>query len=619
MAKVLKTSWTWNLKTPPARLWPAVSYTERFNKVIGMPEPVFTDTPHEGGGSVRTGVATRMGLEERWREHPYEWVEPHRYQVVRDYEAGLLTCMVSRMLLRPSREGGSELTFELELTPRHFIGHGAALVETQRLRRVVGAVYQRIDRALQTTDSLANLPVDYDPYENLQDRLQEGHGARLVQLLADTQALPDAPREALQRIADLIRLAPDHVVERMRPWQLARRWRMDRDEALDAFLLAARTGMVDLAWSVLCPNCRAESEDVTSLGELTPDTHCGACNINFATEFTESVELTFRPGGAIRPVTVGTYCIGGPGSAPDSAMQQWLQPGERRELELTLPSGTWRLFGARIQGQRYLDICETGQDHLSVTIDAAGLVDVAAAKVACSFVLTLHNDSPWDQVFRIDRASWRDDAVTAAVVTSRASFRKWFSTEVLSPGCHVDVGKVAVLFTDLQGSTRLYEAVGDGPAYARVREHFTVLRQVAAETGGTVVKTIGDAIMAVWSDPLAAVKAALRFQDALEAEASCSDLVVKVGLHHGRCIGVNLNNIMDYFGTTVNHAARLERVAGGGEVALSEAMATEPVVAQWLAQQTFTSRREVDTELKGLQGTHRVLVLGRRSETDALE
>ena len=620
MSAAIKTSWSWTLKTEPARLWPAISHTERLNKVIGLPEPEFVDTPHEGGGTVRAGRVMRLGLEERWQEHPYEWVEPRRFQVTRDYDTGLLSRMLMRVLLEPAAGGGSEVTFELELTPAHFVGHAAALVELRRLEWAVGKAYRRVDAAMQTAESMAALAIQHDPYERLEDRLDDPQRLRLQHLLRKAKATGDAPAGALQLIADLIGLAPDHVVERMRPRQLARRWQIDPDDALDAFLVAAKVGLVNLDWSVLCPNCRAESKDVDTLSELEAETHCGACNIDFATEFTESVELTFRPSGSVRPVSVGTYCIGGPGSAPHTPMQQWLQPGETRELEVSLTAGNWRIFGPRVRGQHYLDTGAQAQaSALQITVTADGQMQVQGQPSPGQVSVTVLNHSPWDQVVRIDRVAWRDDAVTAAQVTSRSNFRRWFSTEVLSPGTHVEVGQMAVLFTDLQASTQMYEALGDAAAYAKVREHFAVLRRAAAQSGGTLVKTIGDAIMVVWADPLTAVQTALRFQQALDAAPATRGLVIKVGLHHGSCIGVNLNDAMDYFGTTVNHAARLERVAGGGEVALSSDLASEPAVASWLAAQPFASRREVEVELKGLRGTYCVLVLAPQRDVDGLE
>jgi class 3 adenylate cyclase len=76
------------------------------------------------------------------------------------------------------------------------------------------------------------------------------------------------------------------------------------------------------------------------------------------------------------------------------------------------------------------------------------------------------------------------------------SFRELFSTEVLSPGQELAVRDVTLMFSDLEGSTALYERVGDATAYSRVNRHFDLVRMHIEEHHGAVVKTMGDGLMA---------------------------------------------------------------------------------------------------------------------------
>ena len=114
-----------------------------------------------------------------------------------------------------------------------------------------------------------------------------------------------------------------------------------------------------------------------------------------------------------------------------------------------------------------------------------------------------------------------------------------------------------LLFTDLKGSTVLYERLGDLRAYELVRQHFAVLRSIAAAAGGSIVKTIGDAVMASFADPLAAMHAVTRMHQAIE-QLGEGELHLKIGVHSGSCIAVELNDRLDYFGRTVNIAARVQ-------------------------------------------------------------
>ena len=82
---------------------------------------------------------------------------------------------------------------------------------------------------------------------------------------------------------------------------------------------------------------------------------------------------------------------------------------------------------------------------------------------------------------------------------------------------------------------------------------------------GAVVKTIGDAVMASFGDPADAVKAAL----AMQARDRCDhELVLKLGIHVGPSVVVTLNDRLDYFGSTVNMAARLQGQSQGGDIVL---------------------------------------------------
>ena len=146
------------------------------------------------------------------------------------------------------------------------------------------------------------------------------------------------------------------------------------------------------------------------------------------------------------------------------------------------------------------------------------------------------------------------------------------------------------MFTDLKGSTELYDVLGDASAYNLVRDHFSFLSDRVQRNHGFVVKTVGDAVMAAFSRPDDAVCAALAIQDdvasfnsARGGGASAPPIALKLGLHAGPCIAVTTGEVLDYFGATVNIAARLEHQCRGGEVIVSEAVARDAETAAALA------------------------------------
>jgi class 3 adenylate cyclase len=189
-------------------------------------------------------------------------------------------------------------------------------------------------------------------------------------------------------------------------------------------------------------------------------------------------------------------------------------------------------------------------------------------------LICLENRAGHPLTLVVERRDWVKDALTAHQVTALQAFRDMFSDEVLRPGDEVAIGTVTLMFTDLKGSTALYDRVGDAHAFHMVREHFATLAKAVREHDGAIVKTIGDAVMAAFADPAQAVRAALTIQSCLP-----EGLAIKLGLHSGPCVAVTLNGRIDYFGSTVNLAARLESLSRGGDIVLSDRLASDPVVS----------------------------------------
>lgn len=177
-------------------------------------------------------------------------------------------------------------------------------------------------------------------------------------------------------------------------------------------------------------------------------------------------------------------------------------------------------------------------------------------------------------------------------MTALQAFRDLFSSEALRPGEPLSVGTLTVLFTDLRDSTRFYLEVGDAPAFGSVMEHLDVLRESVASEGGAVVKAMGDAIMAVFTRPVGAKRAALAAQQAVAGRP----LDLKVGIHTGPCIAITQNGVLDYFGSTVNLAARLVALSSGEDVVVSGEVLADPEVAT-----LELAREPVAAELKGFE------------------
>jgi len=180
----------------------------------------------------------------------------------------------------------------------------------------------------------------------------------------------------------------------------------------------------------------------------------------------------------------------------------------------------------------------------------------------------------------------RKPFITAKRLLTNQTFRDIYRTDTLDVDQRLKITSLTFLFTDLKGSTALYERVGDLVAYDLVRQHFHVLYEIVAAEAGAVVKTIGDAVMATFPTPDRALAAALRMREEMtriNAERQNEDLLLKIGIHEGPCLAVTLNNSQDYFGRTVNMAARVQGLASSRAIFVTKPVVEDPKSAKILA------------------------------------
>ena len=268
----------------------------------------------------------------------------------------------------------------------------------------------------------------------------------------------------------------------MRPIPLAKQWKADSEQVLRLFLYATKAGILNLSWNLICPNCRVSKASYTSLSQLEPQFHCDLCGINYDANFGKYVELYFSVHPSIRLSFDQSYCVGGPMISPHVKVQKVIPKGKNGLLNL--PKGIQGLRLRIIQANHVLPVMEqlggSLQQRDSVRSNMAGPVSSLSVGSENSTV-TIHNVSPDDIVVVLEQDEWSKDTVTAAKVTAMQEFRDLFSSEVLAPGQQVGIENVTVLFSDLQGSTSLYETIGDANAYGQVRRHFDILTKAISD------------------------------------------------------------------------------------------------------------------------------------------
>ena len=590
--------WKFDLKSSPERLWPFVADTNRFNRDTGVPKIDVEKQVKRGANARRKLRLSIYGMPIEWEEQPFEWVKPVRFGIERIYSKGPMTRLRARAELSEKTDGGASLTYEIWATPRNLLGSIAIPLQ---IKLITGP---RLRSAIHEYDEMAVARVEVPAHESDTSsssfdlaRLQSLH-QKLIESVSDSDQIEEK-RAIADRLAEFLEHADDFDVSRIRAYKLADDWRQPRRLVLEICLRATRVGLLDFRWDLLCPMCRGPQESPLSLKDVGAHSHCAACEIDFTVDFERYVELTFRPNPAVRRVEVQSYCLGGPELTPHIIAQQLLPAGDKRALTLPLEPGKYRLRTLALHGSQEVVVSEDGEKSAAVVLSNAGWG--RSLNVAENLSLELENTTDAEQLLMLERMAWTDQATTAAEVTALQMFRDLFSSEALRPGEQISVGTLTVLFTDLRDSTKLYREIGDATAFGRVMNHFDVLRQAIVEHDGAIVKTIGDAVMAVFRNASAALAAMLDAQRGLaEPPDGVMPLKLKVGLHTGPCIAVTLNDRLDYFGSTVNMAARLEGLSTGSDVIISRAVYEDAKVRELMESQHL-SAVEFDMALKGFE------------------
>jgi class 3 adenylate cyclase len=402
--------------------------------------------------------------------------------------------------------------------------------------------------------------------------------------LANGTVLQGTDAPLLDRLEDFLDRADDLSVQRIRPFALADRWHVDRRVALEMFLRATRAGILDMSWDLLCPTCRGTTEGHSNLGDVRGTSHCNTCQIDFTVNFDHNIEVVFKPNPSVRVVDFeAAFCAGSPQLQPHVVMSQKLSPLRSLPVPVELARGRYTLRASNAPGSLSIFADENGNPGEVVLRATSFGWPAEPQHVSLRPTLTIVNATDTENLFHLERTVWGDEAATAADVTALQVFRDLFASEVVRPGEEISIGSVTLMFTDLRDSTRMYREIGDASAFGRVREHFQILEQAIAREGGSIVKTMGDAVMATFRHPIDALKAVWQAQSEI-AKRGEPLLWLKAGLHTGPCIVVNLNDRLDYFGSTVNIAARLPGFSQGGELVFSEEFYRDPGIRIFLAE-----------------------------------
>lgn len=571
------------MRVPADRLWPLVSDTDRLNRAIGNPEIHFDTTPADQGGSIRKARMKFGPVHLRWQEMPFEWVRHEGFSVERVFESGPIERAVVNCTMAAKDDGSTQIGVQGELTPRGAAGTIAANL-------VVRKAVQDLIAQVRQIESYEEGKAAY-PYKRAPSRAVIDEEA----LAAAAAGVGKAHRkQILDRIVDLLRTAYDEDVIRMRSFELADRWGENRMDVLKTFLAAAHAGMLELKWTPICPHCRGAKGETPSLRDLRAKGYCDACNVTFDLNFDEAIEVRFTASPKIRPTADAMFCSGGPATTSHVFAQARVPVRAHRTLSVAAAPGRYRLRSPQVKGHVRVASAKATAGRrplITATPDGFSLGEFAFAEGRIEVEVV--NDSAREMLLVLEEEAWDGKSATAAVVTSLQDFRELFDKEVLAPDNDLAIRSLTLLLSDLESASKLYAKVGDARACALMRQYFEFLIDSIREHNGGVVKTIGNNVMAAFSSGRDAVASALEIQRRVEEfngrERLVEPISVKLALHRGPMIAVNFNDMLDYFGGTVQLASHLHDEAQGDDIVLSEALHSDPEIERVLKEQGVES------------------------------
>jgi class 3 adenylate cyclase len=440
-----------------------------------------------------------------------------------------------------------------------------------------------------------------------------------------------ADPEVVAAIEALVRDGEDRALSRINVLKFAAERKLDEEKAISALLHASRLGLFELNWNVLCPGCGGVLDSSQQLKSVHKEAYdCALCSRAYEPTLDEMVEVVFTVNPRVRRISAHDphllplweyfrQIFWGTGiDLPEEGFIEMMEeftidtmeigPGEKAQLSLTLPADFVILFEPATHFAHFIDVKgepTKERQNLALIFNKAHSATVTTEMRPGPLRISMENKSDvralptvWVAAHHLhDLLGKRRPFLTAKRLLTNQTFRDIYRTDTLDVDQGLKITSLTFVFTDLKGSTALYERVGDIVAYDIVREHFRVLSEIVASETGAVVKTIGDAVMATFPSPDRALAAALRMRGSIK-DIRDGDLLIKIGIHEGACLAVTLNDRLDYFGQTVNIAARVQGIAHERAI-----FATKPVVEHPQVAKMIEAKKLMPTEqLAALRG-----------------
>lgn len=471
----------------------------------------------------------------------------------------------------------------------------------------------------------------------------------LEEKLAQLEKARNWTPRVISKLEALLLNPDDFQVFRINPLQFAKEKGVEEQESIDLFLHGSKLGLFKMEWQVLCPNCGDTVESFEALNSVHPNYYCNMCRAGSQVHLDDYIQISFTITPPVRDIkyhhpdqlTVEEFYFkyhfnqtarfpGGPTFLEAGAQLMrglsYLAPGEKKRFAVQATEGA--LLGHDLINNSGFMISLKGAfmteadekkdpdyyNGLTFALkngkfEPTGgevrpgriIIEIENTMASRASILILNMPPTYEQTIL-----QFEPFLTGNRLLTSQTFRTLFRSETVEGGEGIGVRDLTLLFTDLKGSTAMYERIGDLKAFSLVQLHFDRLGKAIQENHGAIVKTIGDAVMASFEKSSDAVKAALEMLTEIEKfneEHGSKEIILKIGIHRGASIAVTLNERLDYFGQTVNIAARVQGLADAEEIFITKEVFESNGVQELLKGFNISHG---SANLKGIQKTMQV-------------
>jgi hypothetical protein len=582
--------YNYNLDMAPHELWPLISDTSEVNRILGLEKMSFEE---------RNGKLYAKGklafFQHEWEEIPWEWEAPVEMKTSRIYSKGVIEYVRAHYILSDTGNNTTGLTIYLGWVPKNTAGYiilkTAKNVIKKKFRKVISEFQSRHDRRIifNVSEGLEKYAIsntsevyrtNEEKFNPIRDYLTD-HGieASLVYLLIN-----------------YIINSTDDKLDRIKPKVLSETLGVELEKLISVLLHSCKCGLLNLSWDIVCPHCRGVREKHPHLWSIESKATCEVCDIDFSTGGMNIIEVTFSVNPGIRKVEKVLYCSAEPAKKPHILLQKNLYRGGT--YTFTIPELEKRLR-FRTKGKKSYGILDVETKARKNNFYWDDLNSSVVLKCSPGSTVFINNTEKEVEQYIIEVSDDDQYALRPADLFNFNEFREIFSDETLAYGISIDIGMQNILFIDIVGSTEYYKNVGDTEAFKTIRKYFVKVNEIAKKYNGVIVKTIGDAVMLSFPDPLQALRCSIKLISAFDGSDVEVPLCTRISINRGSCLAVNLDTLIDYFGQTVNVASKLQTFTDSGEISLTEEFTNEPSVSGYLREKNYTFKNINRAEIKG--------------------